>query len=467
MAEILFAGGVRTVTGSMHLLRTAKAQVLLDCGLFEGSRRDAYEHNRAQARLAPNADALVLSHAHMDHSGNIPTLIKAGFQGSIWATSATRDLCAAMLRDSAHIQEEDAAYLNKKRQRRGEGPVQPLYTRAEADASLGSFVGISYNRTFQVAPGVNATLLDAGHILGSSLVSLEIEDVGGALRVGYTGDLGRRGQHILRDPELLRGLDYLIIESTYGARLRESAEASRATLRRVINETYQRGGKIIIPAFAVGRTQEVVYDLYLLSRDHKVPQLSIYVDSPLAVDVTEIFRLHAECYDEEMRQLLQESRFGPLGFSRLHYVRAVEESKALNFLREPAIIISASGMAEAGRILHHLKVNIGDERNTVLFVGYQAENTLGRRIQEGAPRVRIFDEEHVVRARIESIEGYSAHADRQELVDYADAVARNSSLKGIFVVHGEEEASIALVEALQERRLPNVSAPKPMDVVTL
>lgn len=467
MITLLFAGGVRTVTGSMHILKTGQAQVLLDCGLFEGSRRLAYERNQAQPKLGVEADVLLLSHAHIDHSGNIPTLVKAGFQGNIWTTAATRDLCAAMLRDAGHIQEEDAAYLNKKHQRRGEPPLRPLYTSKDADAAMRYFVSINYDRPFPVAPGIEVTFLDAGHILGSALLYLEIHDGERTLRLGYTGDLGRHGQRILRDPELVRGLDYLVMESTYGARSHEAIDQAQATLRRVVAETYRRGGKVIIPAFAVGRTQQVVYDLYLLSKEKSLPRLPIYVDSPLAVDATEIFRLHPECYDEEMLALLEESRFGPLGFSQVKYIRSVDESKELNFLREPAIIISASGMAEAGRILHHLKNNIEDERNTILIVGYQAENTLGRRLQDGAKRVRIFDEEHVVRARVESIEGYSAHADREELIAYAEAVAKGSDLRGIFLVHGEEEATLSLLEALRGRSLPNVVAPQPMETVAL
>ena len=465
--QLQFIGGVRTVTGSMHLITAGGARLLIDCGLFQGHRQEANETNRSRAQAFAGADALVLSHAHIDHSGNIPTLVKMGFAGNIVTTAATRDLCAAMLRDSAHIQAEDAAYLNRHRGRSGQPPVEPLYDRDDADAAMAAFVGIGYGRPFQVTPAVEATLLDAGHILGSALISLVIREKGHTVRLGYAVDLGRRGLPILRDPELLRSVDYLILESTYGNRSGGTPEEARQALRRVVNDTYQRGGKIIIPSFAVGRTQEVVYDLYLLDQQRKIPRLPIYVDSPLAVDVTEIFRLHPECYDAEMRQLLEQSRSGPLGNAQVTYIRSVEESKELNFLRQPAVIISASGMAESGRILHHLKNNLGDERNTVLFVGFQAENTLGRRIQEGAKSVRIFDQEYPVRAHVESIDGYSAHAHREALVAYAEAVAKASDLKGIFLVHGEEEAIQALASTLRERGLTNVRLPEPMDVVTL
>ncbi|MHB0876223.1 MAG: MBL fold metallo-hydrolase RNA specificity domain-containing protein [Anaerolineae bacterium] len=465
--QIEFIGGARTVTGSLHVVSTGETRVLLDCGLFEGSRREAHERNLNQAASAAGADALVLSHAHMDHSGNIPTLIRAGFDGSIWSTPATRDLCVAMLRDSAHIQEEDANYLNRRRERRGEPPVQPLYTLRDAADSMRSFVSVNYDRGFEVAPGVRMTFSDAGHILGSSLTTLELRENGRTARLGYTADLGAKGQPILRDPDLMVGLNYLVMESTYGARSRENGGRAREMLRRIVIETYRRGGKVIIPAFAVGRTQELIYDLYMLSKDRSVPRLPIFVDSPLAVDITEVFRLHPECYDEEMLAELEKSRFGPLGYSQVHYVRAVEESKDLNFLRDPAIIVSASGMVEAGRILHHLKNNVGDERNTVLFVGYQAQNTLGRRILEGAKKIRIFDEELDVRARVESIEAYSAHADRDQLIDYAEAVAAAGDLQGVFLVHGEDEATMALAHALSDRGLPNVRVPKPGEVVGL
>lgn len=465
--KLTFVGGARKVTGSMHMLQVNGSKVLLDCGLTHGHRNEADHINMDQAELGGKADTLVLSHAHIDHSGNIPTLAKRGFNGNIWCTAATRDLCAAMLRDSAHLQEEDAAYLNKRKARKGEPRVEPLYTRADADASMEFFVSINYERAFPVADGVRVTFRDAGHILGSALTILDLEEKGRRVRLGYTGDLGRPDVPILRDPQAIEDVDYLIMESTYGGRPTQTPDEAKAILRRTINETYNRNGKIIIPAFAVGRTQEIVYDLYLLRQERKIPDLPIFVDSPLAVDVTEIFRLHPECYDKEMAELLERDQYGPLGHNHVRYVRRVDDSKELNFLREPAVIISASGMAEGGRILHHLKNNIEDKRNTVLFVGYQAEHTLGRRIQEGAPTARIFDGEYTVRAQIAGIQGYSAHAGHEGLVRHAEKAAESGRLKRIFLVHGEDEATLALSAALKERGLPAVSVPAPQEEFTL
>ncbi len=465
--KLTFIGGVRKVTGSMHVLQVNGSTILLDCGLSHGHRGEAYQTNVAQAELGSKADTLVLSHAHIDHSGNIPTLAKRGFDGNVWCTSATRDLCTAMLRDSAYLQEEDAAYLNKKRERRNESPVEPLYTRGDADASMRLFVSINYERAFTVADGVRVTFRDAGHILGSALTILDLEEKGRHVRLGYTGDLGRPNVPILRDPRTIEDVDYLIMESTYGGRPSQTPEEAKSILRRTINETYNRGGKVIVPAFAVGRTQEIVYDLYLLRQARQIPDLPIYVDSPLAVDATEVFRLHPECYDKEMEELLEKDQYGPLGHNHVRYIRRVDDSKELNFLREPAVIISASGMAEGGRILHHLKNNVGDKRNTVLFVGYQAEHTLGRRIQEGAETARIFDEEYPVRAQVASIEGYSAHASHDGLVRHAQQAAKSGRLRRVFLVHGEDEAMNALSAALKERGLPAVSIPAVSESFTL
>ncbi|NLT41044.1 MAG: MBL fold metallo-hydrolase [Anaerolineae bacterium] len=465
--KLTFVGGARKVTGSMHMLQVNGSRILLDCGLTHGHRGEAYHVNVEQAALGGKADVLVLSHAHIDHSGNIPTLTQKGFHGNIWCTSATRDLCTAMLRDSAHLQEEDAAYLNRRKDRKKEPRVEPLYTRADADASMDQFVSINYGRSFPVADGASVTFRDAGHILGSALTILDLEEKGHRVRLGYTGDLGRPDVPILRDPRNIEDVDYLIMESTYGGRPSQSPDEAKAILRRTVNETYNRGGKVIVPAFAVGRTQEIVYDLYVLRQERKIPDLPIFVDSPLAVDATEIFRLHPECYDKEMEELLEKDQYGPLGHNHVRYVRRVDDSKELNFLREPAIIISASGMAEGGRILHHLKNNLEDKRNTVLFVGYQAEHTLGRRIQEGSPTARIFDEEYPVRAQVASIQGYSAHASHEGLVRHAEKAAETGRLKRIFLVHGEDEATLALSAALKERGLPAVSVPAPHEEFTL
>jgi len=457
--KIAFMGAAQSVTGSMHLLEVDGAKVLLECGLFQGRRQESYERNRNLPFDAREVQAMVLSHAHIDHSGNIPNLVRSGFDGHIYATSATRDLCVAMLMDSAHIQESDAAYVSKKRRKRGLPPVEPLYTSAQARASLRHFVSMEYDRTMQVVPGARLTFQDAGHILGSAVVLVDVTENGRSFRLCFTGDLGRSGMPILRDPEPVHDVDYLITESTYGNRRHASLAEAAGQLCDVVRETHKRGGKVIIPAFAVGRTQEIIYDLHKLIEGGCLPSIPVYVDSPLAVNVTEIFRLHPECYDAEMTELLQE-RSDPFGFHRLHYTRSVEESKALNIMPEPCIIISASGMCEAGRILHHLKNHIGNPANTVLFVGYQAENTLGRKILTGWKRVPIFGEEWDVRAQIESIDGYSAHADRQETLNYLRQIVDEGRLRRVFCVHGDSDASQALAQALRDLGAKDVLVPE-------
>ncbi len=446
--QLTFWGAAQTVTGSMHLLEVNGQRILLDCGLYQGKRQLSYERNLSFPFDPASIDVVVLSHAHIDHSGNLPNLVKQGFRGSIWCTPATRDLCVAMLQDSGHIQEQDAAYVNRKRVRDGLPPVEPLYTKHDALEAIKQFISINYHRPFNPAGGVKATFLDAGHILGSAIVVLDITEGGQQRRLVFSGDLGREGMAILRDPETPGETDFLILESTYGNRRHETRDEARAKLRQVIVETQKRRGKVIVPAFAVGRTQELVYALHQLSEAQKIPSLDIYVDSPLAVDVTEVFRAHPECYDEETLELMQQAR-NPFGFRRLTYVRDVEESKRLNFLRDSAVIISASGMAESGRILHHLKNNIEDVDNTILFSGFQAENTLGRQIQDGKRRVRIFGEEYDVRARVARIEGYSAHADSVELRAWVGQLDRQR-LQGVFLVHGELESAQGLSGLLRQ-----------------
>jgi len=465
--KLQFFGAVRTVTGTMHLLETNGVRILLDCGLYQGPRQESFDRNRTLPFEAGTIDAMVLSHAHIDHSGNIPVLVRSGFSGDIYTTAASRDLCAAMLRDSAHIQEEDAAYVSKKRAKQGLPPIEPLYTTEDADRSLNHFVGLGYNRPLRIAPGITLTLYDAGHILGSAVVVLDVEEAGQKRRLVFTGDLGREGMPILRDPQPVEKANYLIIESTYGDRLHDPIETTDQALRNVVVETFQRGGKVIVPAFAVGRTQELVYALHRLMVARKLPSLPIFVDSPLALNVTEVFRMHPECFDGETRQFMSggDGR-DPFGFSRLTYVRSAEASKELNFVREPAIIISASGMAEAGRILHHLKNNIEDARSTVLIVGWQAPDTLGRRLVERQPVVKIFGEEYHVKAQVVTINGFSAHADRVELIDYARRLA-NPGLKRVFVVHGEEPASLALAEGLAALVEGQVIVPRLGDAYTL
>jgi metallo-beta-lactamase family protein len=458
--KIKFLGAAQTVTGSMHLLSANGHRILLDCGLYQGRRKESFERNRQLPFDPTRIDSMLLSHAHIDHSGNIPTLVKNGYRGNIYATFATRDLCSAMLRDAAYIQEHDAAYINKKLAKAGEPLVEPLYTTVDAVNSLQHFTSVGYERPFPVAAGITATFHDAGHILGSAIVALDVEEGDRKFRFAFSGDLGRRDLPILRDPTYIEPVDFYITESTYGNRLHGAPAEAEKELRRVVNETYQRGGKIIIPAFSVGRTQEIVYALHRLSSARKIPELSIFVDSPLSTNVTEIFRLHPECYDQETHEFLSTSgNRDPFGFHRMRYIREVEDSKALNFLREPAVIISASGMCENGRILHHLKNNIENARNTVLIVGWQAPHTLGRRLVEREPNVRIFGQEYALNANVEVLSGFSAHADRNELLAYTAHL--KDHLKQVFIVHGELESAQALAEGIREQGVPHVVVPEP------
>jgi metallo-beta-lactamase family protein len=458
--EIRFLGAAQTVTGSQHLISVNGSRVLLECGLFQGKRRESFERNRNLPFDAKSIDVLILSHAHIDHSGNIPNLVRNGFRGVIYSTFATRDLCSAMLRDSAHIHEQDTAYANKKRARKGLPPAEPIYTYDDAIASLEYFVSVGYGRAVPVAPGVQCTFLDAGHILGSALVFLEIEEAGQRrTRLLFSGDLGRKDMPILRDPTPAPEAGILIIESTYGDRVHEPHEKAAQRLCHMIDETCSDGGKVVIPAFSVGRTQEIVYSLHRLANTGQLPDVPIFVDSPLAVNVTEVFRLHPECYDEEVRAFMNHGHhLDPFGFERLQYIRSVEASKELNELQGPAVIISASGMCEAGRVQHHLKHTITDPRNVVLIVSWQAPHTLGRRLIERQPTVKIFGEEFPVRARVEAINGYSAHADRSGLLGWAEPIARD--LQHAFVVHGDPEPAAALADGLRQLGVRNVAVPE-------
>lgn len=461
--QIQFHGAVRTVTGSQHLVSVNGRKILLDCGLYQGSRKASYERNQNLPFDASEIDVLVLSHAHIDHSGNIPNLVKSGFTGDIVCTYATRDLCAIMLRDSAKIQEYDIEFLNKKRAKKNQPPIEPIYTVADAVESLKYFIGIGYERPYKLMPGVTLTFYDAGHILGSAIVALDIEDEEEKrhTRLVFSGDLGRPDRPILRDPTFIEGADVLIIESTYGNREHASLDEASKKLENIINRTCQRGGKVIVPAFAVGRTQELVYRLHQLVESRDIPpDLPVYVDSPLAIDATGIYRLHPEAYDEEVAQfMLGDKSNDPFGFEMMYYTRSVTQSKELNFLRQPAIIISASGMAEAGRILHHLKNNIEDPANTILIVGWQAPDTLGRRIVEKQPKVKIFGEEFFLKAEVATINGFSAHADRGELLEWVGRMTQRPYRT--FIVHGEEDVSLAFADSLvKEQKLQNVTVPE-------
>ena len=451
--KISFYGAAQTVTGSQHLIQVNDKQLLLDCGLFQGRRAESYERNRSFPFKPRELDAVILSHAHIDHSGNLPNLIKCGFKGKIYTTSASADLAKTMLLDSGHIQEMDAEYLNRRAQRhgkRGEPAVEPLYTQADAALVGDYFFPVDYNQLFEPVPGVVAHLRDAGHILGSAGVNLEISEGPKKTRLWFSGDIGRRNLPILRDPVIPDEADVLIMESTYGDKPHRDPESAFEELRGMVKRTVERGGKVIVPAFAVGRTQEIVYDLHRLMDAGEIPSIPVFVDSPLAVNVSDIFRRHPECFDAEAMNFLHDDRHGsPLGFNRLTYIRSVDESKELNFRKDPMVIISASGMAETGRILHHLKNNIEDRRNTVLIVGWQAPYTLGRRLADREPRVKIFGEIYEVKAEVATIGGFSAHAGEEQLLEYTRKI--RGMVKDIFLVHGEPKAAHSLEGGLEER----------------
>ena len=458
--KLQFWGAARTTTGSMHLLTVNGTRILMDCGLYQGRRAEAFQRNRTLPFDVDQIDVLVLSHAHIDHSGNIPSMVRSGYQGLVLCTPATRDLCSIMLLDSGHIQESDAEYLNKKRRRAGQPLIEPLYTREDATRSMEHFVSIPYRRPFPIAPGVKLTFYDAGHILGSAIVCLEIDENGRTRRLVFTGDLGREDKPLLRDPYVPDGMDVLITESTYGNRLHGASHEETARLGEIIRRTAGRGGKVIIPAFSVGRTQDIVYSLHQLLEADQIPHLPVFVDSPLSVNATQVFLLHPECYDQQTHQfLLDSSSRSPFSFPGIRYVREVDESKQINDLEGPAIILSASGMCETGRILHHLKNNVEDARNSVVIVGWMAPNTLGRRLAEREHRVRIFGQEYVRRAEVEVLNGFSAHADRDEILAWFDA-SQSPNLEHVYVVHGEVESSMALAETIRERGVPDVLVPE-------
>jgi metallo-beta-lactamase family protein len=456
--RIGFHGAAQTVTGSQHLLEVNGSHILLDCGLFQGRRSETYERNRNHPFDPAKIDAVVLSHAHIDHSGNLPHLVKDGFRGPIFATRATADLADVMLRDSGHIQEADAMFVNKKRARLGELPIEPLYTIEDAEQVAGHFRPMDYDQSFEAAPGVTACFAEAGHILGSAAVALDINENGREVRLWFSGDIGRRKLPLLRDPVLPDAADYMIMESTYGDKPHRDPEVAYLEFRDVVSRTVGRGGKVIIPAFAVGRTQELVYFLNQMMQSGEVPRVPVFVDSPLAVNASDIFRKHPEIFDQETRDFVMEHKHPALDFPQLTYTRSVEESKALNMRKEPMVIISASGMAETGRILHHLRNNIEDPRNTVCIVSWQAPYTLGRRLAEREKRIKIFGEGFTRRAEIATIGGLSAHAGQDLLVEYALAVKKQ--VKKVFLVHGEVLPAMALKGKLAEHGMTQVYYPE-------
>jgi metallo-beta-lactamase family protein len=451
--RLTFWGAAGAVTGSMHLVESGGKRILLDCGLNQGRRKESDAKNRHLPFPANTIDAVILSHAHIDHSGNLPTLVKNGFAGPIYTTPATVDLCNWMLRDTAHIQEKDAEFLNKRRERWNNKrqldpePVEPLYTAADAEATLPLFCSVPYHSPLEVGPGLTYESYDAGHILGSSFLVLR-EAGEKPVRLGFSGDVGRPNLPIIRDPETMPEVDCLILESTYGGRLHKHIEHVENKLQAIVQRTAARGGRIIVPAFAVGRTQQLVLLLHQLANEKRIPNIPIFVDSPLAVNVTDVHRAHPECFDEETRAYLSNGE-DPFGFKRLQYIREASESKKLNDLHGPFVVISASGMCEQGRILHHLRNNIEDPRNTVLITGFQAADTLGRKLVEKWSEVKIFGEPMRVRAEIASLDELSGHADQGELLDWIRPIA--PSLRQVFLVHGEPEQSAVLAKLLKSQ----------------
>ncbi len=444
--RIHFHGATRTTTGSMYLLEVNGRRLLLECGLYQGRREESITRNCCFPFDPKTLDAAILSHAHIDHCGNFPNLCKQGFTGNIYATFATRDLASIMLEDSASIQEADAQFVSKKRAKQGKPPVQPLYSASDAERAVRQFVTINYDRPMPIADGVTVTFRDAGHILGSAQVVLDVREGGRKFRYLFSGDIGRPGQDILRDAQPVENVDFLQIESTYGNRLHSSPVDARDELCKLVAGTVSRGGKVLIPAFSVGRTQQIVYALHQATDAGQLPRVPIYVDSPLSTNATEIFRLHPECFDEQTYAFLRE-KGNPFGMENLTYIREVAGSMKLNELKEASIIISASGMAEAGRVLHHLKNHGGDPVNLILFVGYCAEHTLGAQILAGRSPVNILGEPHAIRARVAKIDAFSGHADRDELSGYVKSLT--GTIKKTFVIHGEEESSLAFAETLK------------------
>lgn len=460
--EIEFIGAAQTVTGSMHLVRTQGGNILLDCGMFQGTRREAADINRHIRTPVREIKAVVLSHAHIDHSGALPLLYKQGYQGPVFATPATRSLCTVMLRDAAAIQESDARFLNRQADRDGEERVEPLFDDEDVVRAIEHMVAVPYHTKLPIAPGVEVTFLDAGHVLGSAVVVLDIEEGGKKRRIAFTGDLGRQDRPILRDPEVPEGVDVLMTESTYGDRLHDNRDKMDEDLARVVNTTFKRGGKLIIPSFALERAQEVIFALKKLRKAGAIPHIPVFVDSPLTVRVTDVFKLHPECYDAETRALMR-GNDSPFDFEDLSYIEDVEGSKRVSGSSTPSIVISASGMCEAGRILHHLRDAVEDPKNTVLIVGYQAVHTLGRRLVEKRLRVKIFGVERDRRCEVVVLNGFSAHADQRDLVEYAARCRERGAVERVFLVHGDPSPQKILAGKLRDRGFDDVGIPKTGD----
>jgi metallo-beta-lactamase family protein len=463
--RLQFLGAAQTVTGSMHFISVNGERILLDCGLYQGHREEANERNTHFPFDPKSIRAVVLSHAHIDHSGNLPGLVKQGFRGTIYATSATRDLCTIMLPDSAHIQQKDAEYLNRRSRRKNKPKVTPLYSADDAAEAVNLFRKVDYHSEFQVAEGVTVKFSDAGHILGSAVTVLIFKEDGNVFRLGFTGDLGRQHMPILKDPEFAGDVDALISESTYGGKLHDPPQDMKSTLEETLKRAIDRGGKVIVPAFSVGRTQDLIYLLHEIWDEGRLPKIPIYIDSPLSVNATEVFKQHPECYDEETRHLLA-THDDPFGLRSMTYITSVEESKRLNTLNEPCMIIAASGMCEAGRILHHLANNVEDPKNLILIVGYQADHTLGKKLVDRWEKIRILGEEYSLRAEVVVLNSFSAHADHNDLLQYIGQF-NPKRLKNVFLVHGDKTRAEKLAAGLNEKGISRVAIPEQGTAVDL
>ena len=454
--KLTILGAAKTVTGSMHLIEHDGYKLLLDCGTYQGKREESYRINLNFPFKPSEIDAMILSHAHIDHSGNIPNLVKQGFSGPIYATNASIDLADIMLRDSGHIQENDIKYVNKKRRKQGLRDQEPIYTQKDAIMAMPQFRSLWYQEKKEVIPGVTAQFIEAGHILGSAAVVLDYKDGGGnPKRLWFSGDIGRYDVPILRDPVFPAGANTVIMECTYGDKPHENMDEAYDEFIDAVKRTVKRGGKVIVPAFAVGRTQNLTYFLSDAIENGDIPDIPVVVDSPLAVNASDLYRKHTECFDDETWQFIAEHRMKGLDYHNVIFTRSVDESKALNEWNEPMIIISASGMAESGRILHHLKNNIEDGRNTILIISWQAPDTLGRRLADRERKVRIFGEEYFRKAEVVTIGGLSAHAGQNLLVDYA--LSSKETLERLILVHGEETAATAFMDILAEN--PDLPTP--------
>lgn len=462
--ELQFIGAARTVTGSMHLLTVDGKKILLDCGLYQGKRKEAFEINRNFEFFDPaEIECLVLSHAHIDHCGNIPSLVKQGFKGKIYCTPATADLLHIMLKDSAHIQEKDVEYVNKRRKKQGKNLFEPLYSLEDAENAINMIEEIKYHEEKEIIPGIKIKFYDAGHILGSAMTYYKLSENGNSTELIFTGDLGRPNLPILKDPEKLPDADFLICESTYGGRFHDKIEGTEAKLADVIRRANARNGKIIVPAFSLERTQELVYAIHKIFEKALAPRIPIYVDSPLSTNATEIFRRHPECFDEETVDFMNKYE-DPFGFNKLTYINDVEDSKRLNDKAGPLMIISASGMAETGRILHHLANNIENENNIIMMVGYCAEHTLGKKLIEKQPEVKIFGEEYRLKAEVVVMNSLSAHADSNELTDYC-AHFDKEKMKDIFIVHGDFDQQQKFAARLKQAGFKKITIPEKGDVL--